>query len=188
MLGFRAMKRFAVALLFFAVCCSKEPVVTETVDTRAPIKIRYVASPQLAVRQQPNDAAAVVATYQSGEAVSVLVEKGDWTEIRTGDRSGWVKTEELTNAEAKQALESDPAPRFRIMPLPVSAPAVHGEIYIQADVNSDGEVVATKVITNTTGSADLAAKNAEALRAGRFYPIVIKGERKPFQYFHKVTY
>ena len=34
----------------------------------------------------------------------------------------------------------------------------------------------------------LAAQNANALRSSKFYPIVVKGERKPFKYYHKVTY
>jgi outer membrane biosynthesis protein TonB len=74
------------------------------------------------------------------------------------------------------------------MPMPVSAPASHGEIYIEADVNSDGDVVGTRIITNTTGSPALAIQNEVALRSAKFHPIVIKGERKPFKYYHRVTY
>ena len=72
--------------------------------------------------------------------------------------------------------------------MPVSAPAAKGEIYIEADVNTDGDVVATRIITNTTGSEALAAQNAAALRQAKFYPIVQSGERKPFKYYHRVSY
>jgi len=74
------------------------------------------------------------------------------------------------------------------MPMPVSAPSAHGEIYIEADVNTSGEVTSLRVLTNTTGSPDLAAANVAALRTARFYPIVQKGERKAFKYYHRVTY
>jgi len=183
------MKCLPIVLLLFAVGCSPEtPAVTGTFDTREPIGVWYVGAPEASVREQPNDTAAVIASYQSGEALSVLAQKGDWAEVRTGDRSGWAKMADLTNAQGKKELEENPSPRFRIMPLPVSAPSVHGEIYIEADVNSDGEVVSTKVIANTTGSPALANQNASALMSARFHPIIQKGERTPFKYYHRVTY
>jgi len=181
------MKNAAFVLLLLAAC-AQETTVTETVDTREPIGVWYVGTPELSVREKPNDAAAVVATYQNGEAISVLVRKGDWAEVRTGGGSGWAKMAELTNAEGKKQLEESPEVKFRVMPLPVSAPSAHGEIYIEADVNSDGDVVSTQIEINTTGSPALAAQNEAALRAAKFYPIIQKNERKPFKYYHRVTY
>ncbi|PYQ28006.1 MAG: hypothetical protein DMF56_17850 [Acidobacteria bacterium] len=182
------MKHLALVLLLFSISCKQETVVTETVDTREPVGVLYVASPAMPVREKPDDKATVVATYQSGEAISVLAKKGDWAEVRTGGGSGWAKLSDLMDAEAKKQVDANPDVRFRIMPLPVSAPSAHGEIYIRADVNSDGEVVGTQLIVNTTGSPELAAQNEQALKSAKFYPIIQKNERKPFQYFHKVTY
>ena len=183
------MKHIAVLLLLLAAC-SQETVVTDTgtMDTREPIRIEYVGSPELPVREKANDAAPIIATYSNGEAISVLAEQGDWVEVRTGDHSGWAKKSDLTTAEAKQAAEDNPQPKFRVMPMPVSAPSVHGEVYIEADVNTDGEVTATRMITNTTGSAVLGTQNMDALRNAKFYPIVVKGERQKFKYYHRVTY
>lgn len=182
------MKRLAFLLLLFSFSCKQEHVVTETVDTREPVGVLYVAQPEMQVREKPDDKAAVLATYQSGEAISILAKKGDWAEVRSGAGSGWAKLSDLMDADAKKQLEANPDVRFRIMPLPVSAPSAHGEIYIQADVNSDGDVITTKVIVNTTGSPELAAQNEQALKSAKFYPIVQKNERKPFQYYHRVTY
>lgn len=183
------MKRIALALLLLAAC-KREVVVTDTgtMDTREPIAIRYVGAPELNVREQPNDTAAILATYQNGEAVSVLADKGEWVEVRTGDQAGWAKKAELTDAAGKEQQEENPTPKFRVMPLPVSAPSAHGEIYLEADVNSDGEVTAVRTIVNTTGSMALEAQNTAALKHARFYPIVQQGERKPFKYYHRVTY
>ncbi|HEV7239513.1 MAG TPA: TonB family protein [Thermoanaerobaculia bacterium] len=183
------MKRLA-ALLVVLAACSGETVVTDTVvvDTREPLKVLYVGAPELAVREQANDSAAVLATYGNGEAVSVLAERGEWVEVRTGDRAGWAKKADLTTAEAKQDAEENPQPKFRVMPMPVSAPSVRGEVYIEADVNTDGEVTDARIIVNTTGSAQLASQNMSALRHAKFYPIVIKGERQRFKYYHRVTY
>ena len=74
------------------------------------------------------------------------------------------------------------------MPMPVSAPSARGDIYIEADVNTDGEVTAVRMITNTTGSTALGQQNMDALRRAKFFPIVVKGERQRFKYYHRVTY
>jgi uncharacterized protein YgiM (DUF1202 family) len=178
----------AALSLLFLLSCRQEPAATETVDTREPTGVSYVGAPELAVRERPEDAAPVVETYQNGEAISVLSEKGEWVEVRTGDRSGWAKKSDLTTAAGKQEAEENPQPKFRIVPMPVSAPSTHGEIYIEADVNSDGEITATRVLQNTTGSTALAEQNMNSLKSSKFYPIVVKGERKSFKYYHKVTY
>jgi uncharacterized protein YgiM (DUF1202 family) len=185
----RRMKRIAVLLLLVAAACGKEtPAVTATVDEREPIGVWYVGAPQLDVREQMNDTAPVIATYQNGEAVSVLAEKGDWAEIRTGDRSGWAKRADLTTAEGREKAEENPEVKFRVMPMPVSAPSAKGEIYIEADVNTDGDVTSMRLISNTTGSVALADQNMAALRNAKFHPIVQNNERKNFKYYHKVTY
>lgn len=182
--------RTAAVLLLLLAACKGETTLTDTVvmDTREPISVMYVGAPELAVREQANDTAPVIVTYQNGEAVSVLAEKGQWSEVRTGDRAGWAKTADLTTAAGKEQAEEDPQPKFRVMPMPVSAPSAKGEIYIEADVNTDGDVTSLRIITNTTGSADLAEQNASALRTARFHPIVVGNERRKFKYYHRVTY
>jgi hypothetical protein len=186
--GMRLLTCAALAVLL--VACKGETAVTDTVvaDTREPISVMYVGAPELPVREQANEASPVIATYQNGEAVSVLAEKGEWTEVRTGDRSGWAKKAELTTAEGKEQAEEDPQPKFRVMPMPVSAPSAQGEIYIEADVNTDGDVTNIRILTNTTGSVALAEQNASALRSAKFHPIIQGNERRKFKYYHRVTY
>ncbi|HYI10846.1 MAG TPA: SH3 domain-containing protein [Thermoanaerobaculia bacterium] len=181
------MKRFAV-LLLLAACTKEQPVSTGTMDMREPVAIRYVGAPELPVRAEANEQAEVLATYQNGEAISILSDKGEWVEVRTGDRAGWARAADLTTAEGKKAEEDNPTPKFRVMPLPVSAPSARGEIYLEADVNSEGEVLSIRTITNTTGSEALAIQNTNALRRARFFPIVQDGQKKPFKYYHRVTY
>ena len=183
------IRALAIALLLL-FACSRETVVTDTgaMDTRASIAVRYVGAPELSVRTKPDDTAPVVATYQNGEAVTILADKGEWVEVRTGDQAGWARAADLTTSEGKQQSEDNPEPKFKVMPVPVSAPSAHGEVYIEADVNSDGEVVDVRTISNTTGSEALAQQNAASLRRARFFPIVQNGERKKFKYYHRVTY
>jgi TonB family protein len=182
------MKRLALLLLLLAAACKQETVVTSTMDTREPIAIRYVGSPELNVREQPDDKAPILATYQNGEGMSVLAEKGEWVEVRSGERAGWVRSADLTTAEAIKEANDNPQPKFRVMPMPVSAPSARGEIYLEADVNSDGDVIAIRTIQNTTGSPALEAQNTSALRSAKFFPIVRNNQRMPFKYYHRVTY
>jgi uncharacterized protein YgiM (DUF1202 family) len=184
------MKTLAAAALLLLAACSRETAepVTETIDTRTPVAVLYAGVSALNVHAQPNPQAEVIATYQSGEAVSVLARQEEWSEIRTGSRTGWVRNSELVTAEQKNQAEEAPSPKFVRVPMPVSAPGAKGAIYIEADVNTDGDVVSTRIISNTTGSQALAFQNAEALKTAKFEPIVVKGERKAFKYYHNVSY
>lgn len=184
------MKHLALLALLVAAACKQETAVTDTtpVDTREPVAIRYVGAPELAVRAQPNDTAPIVVTYQNGESISILADKGEWVEVRSGDGSGWARAADLTTAEGRQQAEDNPEPKFRVMPMPVSAPSAKGEIYLEADVNSDGDVISVRTISNTTGSPALEHQNTEALKQAKFFPIMQNNQRTKFKYYHRVTY
>ena len=184
----RRMKRLLVPVLFLAIACAEERPAAPPTDTREAIETLYVAAPELPVRTQASESAPVITKYQIGEAVSILAKNGEWAEIRTGDTSGWVRLSDLHTAKEQAAGEENPTPKFQKMPMPVTAPSAHGEIYIEADVNTDGDVTSTRILSNTTGSDLLATQNAEKLKGSKFYPLSIKGERKTFKYYHKVTY
>lgn len=183
------MKNAALLLLAVSLfACTKQEPVTGSIDTRQPIGIWYVGAPELEVRDKPNDQATVVTKYQNGESVSVLARNGDWAEVRTAMGSGWAHFADLATADQAKKEEDNPTPKFRKAPNPVTAPSARGEIYIEADVNTDGDVTSMRMITNTTGNTDLGSKNMASLQLAKFYPIVIKGERKPFKYYYRVSY
>jgi outer membrane biosynthesis protein TonB len=182
------MKRLAFALLLLTACSKETPAIPEPTDTREPIEVLYVSAPQMPVREQANDTAGVIATYPIGEAVSVLAKQGEWVEVRTGDRSGWARVSELQSAKDKASGEENPQPKFQRMPLPVSAPSARGEIFIEASVNTDGDVTDTRILTNTTNNEALAKQNEQSLKSAKFYPMRIGGEVKTFKYYHRVTY
>ena len=168
-----------------AACGGQE---VETTDTREPIAVQYVGVGEMAVHSQPADITPVITHYRHGESVSVLSRKGDWAEVRTALGNGWVHQKDLTSADAAASSKDNPNPQFEHAPAPVTAPSAHGTVYIEADVNTDGQITKTTIIENTTGSPELAEKNAEALKRAKFYPILIRGERKPFQYYYRVDY
>ena len=165
--------RLAAALCFLLIGCSQPDV--DTTDTREPIATQYVGVADLPVHSQPGDITPVITHYRHGESISVLSRKRDWAEVRTAMGKGWVHQKDLVSADEAASTKDNPNPRFEHPPSPVTAPSAHGTIYIEADVNTDGEVTNTILITNTTGSPDLAEKNAEALRRSKFYPIIIRG-------------
>ena len=182
------VKPIVLTLLLLAFGCKREAPVTATTDTRDPIEVAYVGAPESQVHAKANDNSRVETTFLNGESVSVLSRKGDWVEVRTAAGSGWAHAAELTNAANAKKEEDNPTPKFRTPPSPVVQPGAHGSIFIEANVNDQGEVTSTKVIVNETGLAALAAQNEAALKQARFYPIVKKGQRVPFVYDYNVTY
>jgi uncharacterized protein YgiM (DUF1202 family) len=179
------MKHCLFALLILTAC-SQEPA--DTTDTREPIATQYVGGGEMPVHKLPNDKSYVISRYQHGESVPVMSRRGDWTEVQTAMGNGWVHTSDLASAEEAAMSKDNPNPKFEHPPSPISAPGTHGTIYIEADVNTDGAVSNTTIIQNTTGSESLAAQNAAALQRAKFYPIVIRGEAKPFKYYYRVDY
>ena len=188
------MKRIAVVLvvLVAALGCTQKPapVASDTAPTdpadRLAIAVEYAAIPSMPVYARPEANAPVIATYGFREAISVLERQGDWSMVRTFDGTGWAKNIDLMNAEKGAAL--DPlVPRFYQAPETVPFRG-HGQLDLQAKVNTDGEVVEVKVVKNTTGSQAIADANAEALKAAKFYPMVDQGSRKTFIYEHRVFY
>lgn len=184
------MKRslLMIAILLLAACDS-EPARNVATDTRAPIAVEYVRATDLKIHAKPDDNAPVVTTYRQGESVSVLSKRGAWSEVQIAAGSGWVHTEELSNAvEATQALADNLNPHFTRAPQPVTQPGAHGELRLEADVNTDGVVVNVRTIRNTTGSMVLEQRNIASLRNAVFAPVVRHGKREPFVYEQRVQY
>ena len=177
-------------IVVFALIASCGEKVPDVPPMRESVAIEYVSAEEAIVRQAPEARATEIARIRNGEPVSVLAYQGTWAEVRTGTGSGWVERSELA-AQVKEAkLESTrDTPRFRRAPMPVtSAGNVSGEITLEAAVNTDGQVVSIKTLSNTTGSPDLEARNVAEFRKASFYPMVVYGKKKPFIYYHRVSY
>ena len=182
----RVLLRSALCALL-SLHCAKEAIV-QAPPAHETLEIAYVGAPELNVHAKADDASPVITKFLNGESVSVLSKSGDWVEVRTTDGSGWAHAADLTNAAGAKAEEANPTPKFRKPPSPVSQPGAHGTVYIEAAVNTEGDVTRTQLISNTTGSAALAAQNEAALKQSKFYPIVQKGQKKDFLYYYRVDY
>ena len=179
------MKR--IALLLFLIGCAKEPELIST-DTREPIDFAYVTGMKLDVHTLADDNSPIIATYQPSEGIAILEKRGEWVQVRVGDRAGWARAAGLGSAAQAKISNDNPTARFRTPAPTVPAPSAKGDIYMEADVNTDGDVTSVRILSNETGKDDLAALNADALKQAKFYPIVVKGARKPFKYYHRVSY
>ena len=155
-----------------SACARRSYSATETSCASAPVGFPYRT-------KFPADAAPVVTTYQHGESVSVLSRRGAWAEVRIASGSGWAHANELVDAaEATKAEADNVKPHFTREPQPVSQPGVHGEVVLEADVNTDGVVTNVRTLKNTTGSTSLEMRNAASLRQAVFTPVVRHGRRE----------
>jgi uncharacterized protein YgiM (DUF1202 family) len=188
MMMMKSTALLALLLLAFS-CANDESAPANNADKRQAIAVEYVRADELKIHARPSDDSPILATYSRGGSVSVLSRRGDWTEVRVADRSGWTHAASLASAaEAKKSEVDNLTPRFRVPPSPITSPGAHGEIILEASVNQDGEVIDVRTSVNTTGNADLASKNGNALRTARFEPIIQHGTRTPFTYEYRVHY
>jgi uncharacterized protein YgiM (DUF1202 family) len=182
------MKRALLIAAVLLAGCNSEPAITETADTRMPIEVQYVRNGTLKIHTKAADDAPVVTTYQHGESVSVLSRRGAWAEVRIASGSGWVHGDELAGAAEATQEADNTKPHFTHEPEPVSQPGVHGDVILEADVNTDGVVTNVRTLQNTTGSASLELRNVASLRQAVFTPVVRHGRREAFVYEHRVHY
>ena len=185
------MKRLVTLFLILgAFSCTQRPKPTSDADVsriRPALAVEYVAVPTMTVYASPADTAQVVGTYAFSESIPVLSRHDAWTEIRILDTTGWVKSTDLMNADQAKVVTTDLTPRFYVPPVAVPYGG-HGEIVMQAKVNTSGEVYEVTTVTNSTGILSLAEANAAALKQAKFFPIVDKGQHKAFTYEHRVVY
>lgn len=177
-----------IPILLFSCMQKTKPVAQVDPDTREAVAIQYVGVPTLKVHAAPSETSDVVTKYGFGETVSVLAHRDTWAELRMFDNSsGWVPANQLMTAEEAKTRVSD-TPHFYVAPQAVDGGRAHGEILLQAKVNTDGTVISVDTVKNTTGSKALADQNAAALQQAQFYPISQKGQRMTFFYTHNVYY
>lgn len=179
----------ASALVLTLAACGGSEKAADTTDTRMPVATEYVRGATLPIHAEPSDSSPVVTTYQNGEAVSVLARKSGWVEVRTVAGSGWVASSGLASSTEATAAEADNlTPRFVRAPEPMPEPGAHGDIVLEAQINSEGDVMSVRTLRNTTGLTGLEARTAAALQRAKFAPMVRHGRREPFTYEHRAHY
>jgi hypothetical protein len=176
-----------LTLIALAACVERPAAQSAEPPARLAIAIMHVGAPVLTVRAEPRADAPIVTTYSISETVSVLQKKDDWSEIRLTEGTGWVPSADLITPEQQAELDKNPTPRFFVAPAAVPAKG-HGQLTLEAKVNTDGEVIDVKVLQNTMRDSKAVEANVAALKQAKFYPLLQKGLRSPFTYEHKVSY
>jgi len=176
----------ASGFLLLAGCGGKAPADPPL----RPTTVMYVGGDDLPIHARPERGSPVVSTYQHNEAVSVLSSKNDWSEISiTLDHSGWAESRLLSPVKKEESVSDPGTPHFKVPPAPVfSQSGAHGEIVLEASVNTDGDVIGVRTLANTTGSAALEQGNRAQIEKARFFPMFLNGKGRPFLYEYKVTY
>jgi len=168
-----------------APIASESPASTDPAERYA-IAVEYVVVPKANIYARPAIDAPVIDSYGLAEAVSILEKKGEWNLVRTVSGSGWIKANELVDGATAEKMDTT-TPRFFVQPKQIPFRA-RGELWYQAKVNTDGDIVEVITVKNTTGSDALATANADALKEAKFYPMIDQGQRKTFIYEHRVYY
>ncbi len=140
-----------------------------------------VTSRLLNVRESASAQSAAIGRLKKGEKVVLVEERGGWARVKLADsRIGWVdkryvrKGEECL-ADRQPAVLSDP--RFRM-----SAEGPHGRVVVEGEVDVDGKVAKTRVVSNPSGNGDLAKRAEAELKQMTFLPPVRNCRLRPFTY------
>ena len=64
-------------------------------------KVMSVQVKQSELRASPSGLAGVVATVKLGDPLTLIEEKGAWTRVSLGDKTGWIPTSSLVKGELK---------------------------------------------------------------------------------------
>jgi len=183
-----------VLVLVLVACQSAPPPLPEPVPEPVPVGAAeveqraaapkvwaVVAGSSLNVRDRADGKGAKLATLQRGTRVRVLAEQGDWREITSGAVRGWVAVRYL-KIEAPCLADKGTAEVLDLPPLAMATAGPHGAVVMEATVSAAGRVREVKVLSNSTGSADLERQARTELAQLHFAPPVRKCRPVPFIY------
>lgn len=181
-----------IALLVVAAACKTAPPPPPPEPAEiAPAPAEPPAPPQvwgkttgsrLNVRASASTKAEIVARLKRGERVEIASEQPGWYEIKLPDGTiGWVSAQYLAK-EARCLPDKATAELLNEPPIALSDSGPHGRVVLEATVNATGTVASTKLIQNTTGSAELAKTATEEIKQLRFSPPVKRCKPVPFIY------
>jgi uncharacterized protein YgiM (DUF1202 family) len=212
------MRRFLVVVLFLAFRCASPAPAPNAVPEPAPVAVTQpaaervirtasVTASELNVRKEASGDAEVVEQVKRGTMLDVLADGDSWTKVRLADgRVGWVAsrfvaepgrvaTRSTTSkqrpgagkgrsgcpADSDYAFVETPTPRF-------SDSGAHGIVVVEANVNVQGKVTSTKLISNGTGDEALAFLTEKEIRSAKFSPPIRNCVPRAFIFTYRRTF
>jgi uncharacterized protein YgiM (DUF1202 family) len=203
--------RRRVALIVLAFACAAPPppapvsepspaAASEAPQGEVAIGTVRVTATTLHVRAEPSTSAASIAQVRKGDRLTLIAAGDEWMKVRMEDGAiGWVSKQHVSRDDVASSLPrsrrpssgclpdrnysfaSSPTPRF-------SESGVHGIVTVEANVDKNGAVQSTKVISNTTGDESLAVLAAREIATARFVPPVRNCVQKAFIFTYKRSF
>ncbi len=159
--------------------------------------VRVTAS-ALNVRREPNTDAEVLSRVKKGQSLGVLASDESWARVRLdGGETGWVAVrfvarEGEKTASKKKAKKGCPADSdFAFLETPTLAfsdSSAHGLVVVDATVDTKGNVIATKLISNSTGDEALGILAVREIKAAKFAAPIRNCVPRTFIFTYRRTY
>ena len=173
-----------------------EPVASKPAEEKVIGSVRVTAS-ALNVRSEATTEADVVAQVKKGETLSVLANGDAWVKVRlAGGEVGWVASrfvssgsEKTASKKKKKGCPSDSDFAFVETPqLAFSDRGAHGLVVVEANVNTKGSVIRTKVVSNGTGDESLAFLAEREIQSAKFSPPIRNCAPREFIFTYRRTF
>ncbi|HEX2834368.1 MAG TPA: SH3 domain-containing protein [Thermoanaerobaculia bacterium] len=156
-----------------------------------------VTASALNVRKDASPEGEVLVQVKKGASLDVLANGDSWTKVRLADGStGWVASRFVAAPKSKRpspprkkgcpadsdyAFVETPTPRF-------SDSGAHGVVVVEATVNTNGTVTATKVLSNETGDEALAFLTEKEIKSAKFSPPIRNCVARSFIFTYRRTF
>lgn len=143
-----------------AVAASPTPPAAEVALT--------VTSRVLNFRQEASAKSAALGQLKKGEKVLLVEERGAWVRVKLSDsKVGWVDARYVRKG-SQPCLPDRPSSIASEPPLRMSTEGPHGRVVVEGEVGPDGVVKKTKMVSNGSGNAELAAQAEGELKQMKF--------------------
>lgn len=129
-----------------------------------------------------------------------MLESGEsWTRVRLANgETGWVASrfvssgnEPSSAATSRRRSGCPPDSDFAFIETPTPAFSdrdAHGLVVVEATVSASGNVMATRVVSNTTGDDALAALTEREIRSAKFSPPIRNCVARSFIFTYRRTF
>jgi uncharacterized protein YgiM (DUF1202 family) len=146
----------------------------------------------LNIRGDASTSAEIVGHARRGERLIVVGDAGGWLRVRLNDgTTGWVSSQLVVRQGAAARPRRNGCPQdsnysFITAPKPSFAEnGPHGMVVVEASVDARGIVTSTRIVSNDTNDASLAAIAEREVRNARFAPPIRNCAPKSFVFTYK---
>ena len=202
------MKKLIVFIALLCAACATAPPPTAPAPAPVPVPApqpkeeavigtAHVTTQTLNVRSAPSLDGEIVTHVKKGDKVSMLESGENWIRVRIDDGTiGWVSRplvaidgQKAVKVAKKNSCPADSDFQFANGPKPsFSENGAHGIVVIDVNVNTKGDVMSTKVLSNSTGDEALAFLAEREMKATKFIAPIRNCISRAFIFTYKRTF